>query len=53
MDFERILLLLEIEERTRNHPALKMIYDTVMAELRDAATPKAEAEPELPMQRRA
>jgi len=60
-DFNRISMLLHVEEKTRGLPSLKTIYDAVMDELHEIANPtvkvkpeesKADEQPELELNRR-
>lgn len=40
MDFEHILVLLQVCEKTIQWPRLKLIHDAAMAELEDYAVPQ-------------
>jgi len=42
MDFERVALLLVVEEKTRGHPYLEPIRNAAMDELRAIANPPPE-----------
>lgn len=49
-DFEKIALLLQVEEKTRNHPALKTIHDAAYEELCNIANPPQEPPEEEPVE---